>query len=392
MKVFRYDACGASLAKPKKLRGGSVRVDSHFTRPGVFPYRDESGATIMEYRPSSEVFDEKSIESWKGVPVTNGHPSDLVTADTWRRHAIGQMGDDIRQDGPMLAGSEIVHDKPAVMDVLSGKRSALSGGYWAEIDTASGVTSGDPHVPDGIRYDRVQRQIEGNHVAILPAGHARLGHEMAMRLDSTGHGVAPAEPQYRTDSEDGMEIVFGKKTYKTDSEADMTALKRDLAEHDAAEKARTDAADLAKRERDEAKGRADAAEAKLAKLPELVAAGVTERVTLEADARKVLGAEAKLDGKSPEDIRKDVRAAMETAIKAADPTAKLDGVSEDYVRGLYAGLRVDAQRADDSLAGVRIDAVIAQGTPGPVNAGAVLRAFESQRNHDLERVSAKSGK
>ncbi|MDU9703693.1 DUF2213 domain-containing protein, partial [Helicobacter pylori] len=69
--------------------------------------------------------------------------------------------------------------KDAVDKVVGRELRGLSGGYYAELHDTAGVTSGDPNVPDGIRYDRVQREIEGNHLASLHSeDDARLGTDM----------------------------------------------------------------------------------------------------------------------------------------------------------------------------------------------------------------------
>lgn len=386
-KVFRFDAPMGGVGKSKKMRGGALRVDGHFTKPGVFPYTDESGKTVMEYRPSSEVFAPASVESWKGVPITDGHPSDLVTDATWADHAIGQLGDDVRVDGDKLLASHVFQRRDAVKAVENRARGELSGGYWIDLDEVPGETKGDPHVPDGIRYDRVHRNIEGNHVASLARGDARLGRDMALRLDAKGHQITKPARAFRTDAKEStaMEIRFDGKTYDLDSEADRKALVRDIAAFETAQKARTDSVATLTTERDTLRGERDSLRAELAKVPEKVAAGVTARVALETEARTVLGAEARFDGKDA-DLAKQVRAGMEAAIKAVDPQAALDGVSEDYVRGRYASLRRDEARAAESHDGVRLAAVVAQ-SQAPYDAGAILRAAEAKQREDAAAAS-----
>lgn len=394
-KVLRFDTAGLALPglkPPKMRRDGTLRVDGHFTKPGVFPYTDAAGRTIMEYRPSAEVLAPKSMESWQGVPITDGHPADLVTSQTWREHAIGHVGDDVRVDAGKLAASLHFKRKDAVERVVKREMRGLSGGYYAELDDTPGVTAGDPNVPDGIRFDRVQREIEGNHLASLHSeDDARLGRDMTMRLDSRGNQTVRA---LRTDSERRMKITFNGKTYDLDSEGDRALLNAAIEADEADRKARTDAREALVRERDELKGKVASLETEAAKLPEKIAAGVAARAELEREGREVLG--EKFDSKlADEPLKKSIREGMEAAIKAADPTAKLEGEPDAYVRGRYAGIRVDAQRVQQSRSDFRkgVDEATRRVPPsqgGDLELGGLLdRANDAQRRFD-EQAQTKS--
>lgn len=387
-RVFRFDAPMDSLGKPRKMRGGGLRVDSKFTKPGVFPY-DEHGRTILEYRPSSEVFAPASVESWKGVPITDGHPSDLVTSDSWREHAIGLLGDNVRELEGTLATTETIHDRASVGMVVDGKRPERSGGYWAKLDSLPGVTLGDPHVPDGIRYDRVQREIEGNHVAILPRGDARLGRDMAMRLDAAGHQIiSQPERVFRTDNTEKttMKLDFGGKTYDLEAEADRKALARDMDAHEKAAQTRADSAAAIVKERDEIKGRLDAAEKKLAEMPAAIVAGVAARIALETEARAVLGADARFDGKTDDEVRKARRDGMVATIVADDPESKCDGLTDEYIAGRFAGVKGHTDAVVRSLGGLRMAAHDVQST-APIDIGAAFRAGQETARQSAAVIS-----
>lgn len=387
-RVLRFDVGGsiaAGLKAPKMRRDGTLRVDGHFTKPGVFPYTDSLGRTVMEYRPSEEVLSPQSIESWQGVPITDGHPADLVTSESWREHAIGHVGDDVRVDAGKLAASLHFKRKDAVDRVVKRELRGLSGGYYAELHDTPGVTHGDPNVPDGIRFDRVQRGIEGNHLASLHSeDDARLGTDMTMRLDSRGHQTLRA---LRTDSEKSMKITFNGKTYDLDDAGDRALLNAAVDADTAERKTRTDAVSTVTRERDELKGRVDALEAEAKKLPEKVAAGVAERLVLEREGAAVLG--EKFDSKlADEPLKKAIRDGMEAAIKAADPTATLDGQPDAYVRGRYEGLRTDAKRVQESRRDFRLGVdnvtrMVPANQAGDLELGGLMdRANEAERHFD----------
>src|SRR5690606_25874157 len=62
-------------------------------------------------------------------------------------------------------------------------RREVSCGYRCLVDETPGVT------PEGERYDRVQRRIRYNHVAIVPEG--RAGEAVALRMDAAGNTIPP---------------------------------------------------------------------------------------------------------------------------------------------------------------------------------------------------------
>jgi len=96
--------------------------------------------------------------------VTNDHPRDAVTADNWRQHAKGVVGKALR-DGEHLAFDLVLMDAATIADVEAGKRE-LSNGYACELAFEDGTA------PDGTAYQAVQRQIRGNHVAVVDKGRA----------------------------------------------------------------------------------------------------------------------------------------------------------------------------------------------------------------------------
>ena len=92
------------------MADGRIRVDGHLTRPGVFEYMNPDGTIRREYRPPEEVFSPEAMESFIQIPVTNGHPSTLLTSKTAREHAVGSVGENIRRDGDWLAAPFVVYD------------------------------------------------------------------------------------------------------------------------------------------------------------------------------------------------------------------------------------------------------------------------------------------
>ena len=144
---------------------GRIRVDGVLTRAGVFLYRNPDGSERREYRPPGEVFKQDSLKTFADVVVTDDHPPVMVDASNARQFAVGHVSGDPRRDGDLVIGRLTVMDATTIAK-LEGGKVALSCGYEVDLESVSGVT------PEGDRYDAVQRNIRGNHVAIVETGRA----------------------------------------------------------------------------------------------------------------------------------------------------------------------------------------------------------------------------
>lgn len=148
--------------------GYLIAVKSSLARTGIQEYRAyELGMTdadplkiIRLMRTEEEVFDAASVKSFENVPLTIEHPSELITAANWPTYAKGEVRD-VARDGQFLTGTVIVKSQEAIDAIQSGK-SQLSNGYIFDLDMTPGAG-----------FDGHQRNIRGNHVAIVDA--ARCG-------------------------------------------------------------------------------------------------------------------------------------------------------------------------------------------------------------------------
>ncbi len=175
------------IAGTKTRDDGSLLADARIARTGIQEYLGrEVGkpdmASVKVYRPGSEVFSADTMKSAAHRPVTNEHPRDMVTADTWKGVAVGQTGDEITGEGIYIRVPLMVSDGPTIKAIASGKRE-LSAGYTCELDWTAGKT------PTGEAYDAVQRNIKINHVAIVDAG--RAGKEVRIGDSANSWGVSP---------------------------------------------------------------------------------------------------------------------------------------------------------------------------------------------------------
>lgn len=320
-RYFVVDA--RNLSKAKRTPQGGLRVDANLTRTGIFEYRNPDGSVRREYRPQEEVFSQDALDSFRGVPVTVGHPG-AVTADNWREHSVGHVGDSVRADGNFARAEVIVQDAATVKSIERGDLAELSCGYDVDIDPTAGDFEGQ-------RYDCIQRNMRGNHVALLPVGRGRAGNEVALRLDSNGDEIDYTRTTMPDDvvkpAETTTKIKTDKIEVRVDGQADIDHLQAEC--------------DTLRADKDTIQSRFDAA---VKSIPGLVA----ERVSLVLQAQEVLGKEFKHDGLSTREIQ-------EAVIKAKRPEMKLDGKSIDYVSAAFemAFGVADTTPPHESLSGVR---------------------------------------
>lgn len=154
---------------------GFLVVPGTLARTGIQEYRahelglDADGVDPMRvirlHRPSDEVFGDDSMRSFESKPVTVDHPKEAVNADNWKQYAVGEVRD-VQRSAELMTGTVIIKDASAIEAMQSGKVE-LSNGYSFNLDMTPGTTH------DGKAYDGVQRNIRGNHVALVDA--ARCG-------------------------------------------------------------------------------------------------------------------------------------------------------------------------------------------------------------------------
>ena len=172
--VMHYDL--ATLAPPERLANGFLRAQGRIARIGPQVYVDVDGKQHTELRLPEEVFDAASLHSFAMVPLTNGHPPVLLDATNSKAYQVGSLGEHLTHDEEHVIAPLMVTDKVAI-DAIERGRQQLSNGYQCDLDPTQ--------APDLIAkwgpYDFIQRNIRGNHVALVDV--ARAGPTAALRLD-----------------------------------------------------------------------------------------------------------------------------------------------------------------------------------------------------------------
>lgn len=345
MSVNRYDqvdapewCTSAFTMTPEGYLTGKACV----TNIGVFPYRLADGNIQYELRHPDDVFEEESLDSYKLKPLTNNHPIEAVNSSNIKMYQVGNLGDrPYNQDNLHVTMDMTIQEKKTIDDILAGKRQ-LSCGYSLDIVDESGDWL-------GMHYDKRQKNIRINHVAIVD--RARAGDAARIRFDSMDAELVTDTPsKIVTDAtvvadnkkpNRGKKVAENMKTVKIDSveyEAEapvIVALNTANVRIDAMQTeltAITEAKSALEAERDSHKERADALDVKIAELEanrideSLITERVAKRVELLGIA-KDNGLEIKADA-SEMDIKKAV-------IMKVYTTANLDGKDDAYINARF---------------------------------------------------------
>lgn len=184
---------------------GFLKGRAVVTNTGIFPYYVD-GEIENRLRLPEHVFDEESLESLKGVPLTDNHPSVAVDSENIKDYQVGHLGTDVRISGYYVSADIIITDAATIEKVKDGK-IALSCGYFSDIVHTSGYKWGQD-------YDSMQTNIRYNHVAIVDAG--RAGEDARMYLDNAEEFICGLKAKNRKEKpqEDNTDTKTDEKETK----------------------------------------------------------------------------------------------------------------------------------------------------------------------------------
>lgn len=295
-KFKRYDTY--SLNEAKKDENGYYHDSAIVGRVGLLTYYNADGTKRIEYRPPKEAFDENSLKTLKGVPVTHKHPSKLVNEDSYKDSSpVGAVLSEGRQDGNNIVADIIIYDLASC-----NNDRELSCGYTVETIEEAGTT------PDGEHYDAIQTNIVYNHLAVVSkgrAGNARLN------LDAEGNQCYDLNSENKKEEKSMKKINIDNKEYEVAEEVEKELSKR---------QAQCDAKDS------EIKALKDQIKADEAKFKEDFAKAVKARIELEKTAEKYKVEKA--DEMDEKTIKVEV-------IKKVFPKVSLDGKNDAYVDAMF---------------------------------------------------------
>ena len=315
----------------EKTPEGFVRASVAVTSIGVFTYRNPDGTTRRELRLPEEVFRSDSMSTLALKPMTLLHPTkdqtpeSLLNPDTVKELACGSVGHPYA-DSYRVFAEIMVTRADAIQSILDKQTLGLSCGYTCDLEWTSGNWLGQD-------YDCIQRNIQYNHVALVP--RPRAGDDATIRLDAAGApGPVPSE-YLTTEKEPNMDykkVNLDGVEYQAEAQV-ITALTKAreqvAALNSQIDQLRTDAADSANKvstlegERDSLKERLDQAEKDM---KDKMDRAFKTRLDL-MDKARAAGCEVRSDMSEGE-----LKAAV---IAKKFPQAKLEGKDEAYINARF---------------------------------------------------------
>lgn len=363
-----------SLTSRRMTDEGYMIAPGNLARTGVQEYRafelglDADGMNPMKvirlHRPAEEVFNPASMASFESKPITIEHPKETVTADNWSELAKGEVRD-VTRSGDLMTGTLLVKAKDAIEALQAGKVQ-LSNGYTFELDMTPGTTA------DGRTYDGVQRNIRGNHVALVDA--ARCGSACKIADSEINH-----EPKGKTMPDAKRKVTVDGIPLEVEDTAagviETLTTQRNEA-RDALAKLQPTAAKAAELQTALDKANADIEQLKKDVItPAARDAMVADWSVMLATAKRLVP-EITTDGKTCHAIRREVIA----TVSGKDATAKavvdavlagkaLDAADEEHVRATFNALAASVKTEAGDAAATAGDSALAAALVGDAVAG-----------------------
>jgi len=178
----KAEANASAMDKREYDTNGWFEVkDNPLSKMGIFQYSGGSISPECEqdkiynvYRPAEELSTEECINSFKLLPWIDNHvmlgSEDEGLTPAEAKGIQGVIGEDVYFDGEYLKGNIKVFSE-AMSNLIANGKKELSCGYRCRYEYAPGVY-------DGVAYDYLQREIRGNHLALVEQG--RMGSDVAV--------------------------------------------------------------------------------------------------------------------------------------------------------------------------------------------------------------------
>lgn len=176
------------MTAQKVDQNGYITIEGNpISKVGVFPYSgaqvghpdpSRHGEIFMVYRPQEELESEETIESFKLLPWINEHemlgiedesaPADgtaqQIKTSPEQKGIEGMIGEKVFFDFPYLRGNLRILSSSLKGNIKRGKVE-LSPGYRARYEFTPGEFEGQ-------KYDAIQRDLRGNHLALVDDGRS----------------------------------------------------------------------------------------------------------------------------------------------------------------------------------------------------------------------------
>jgi len=215
--AFSYAMDYADTAREEDFNGYVTIARNPITRAGVFQYAGHSLPDAEDpskiynvYRPLEEVSSPEALKSMALLPIINEH--EMLGEGYQRgpedRGVHGTTGEEILIEGLDVLAPIRIFSRALKKLIESGKKG-LSLGYRCRFEKIAGEFN-------GMRYDYIQRDIRGNHLALVNEGRsgtAVLDHhwafdhfDLALANEEADMAVKETENK-QTDAQDAAEMT-----------------------------------------------------------------------------------------------------------------------------------------------------------------------------------------
>lgn len=207
------DAEVSESAREYDINGWPEVRDNPLTKVGVFEYLGSQISPDLEpdriykvYRPEEELNNEETIKSFRLRPFIDEHVMlGEGGMEAEKKGIAGVIGENVYFKDGYLRGNLKIFSKKLQNLIDKGKKE-LSIGYRCLYDIVKGVYNGE-------HYDAIQRNIRGNHVALVAEGRAGkdvhvLDGKLTFTFDSKE--IIMAEEMVRKQSTEDAELSLEK--------------------------------------------------------------------------------------------------------------------------------------------------------------------------------------
>lgn len=313
---------------------GFLVVPARISRTGIQDYfageldneSTEPMKVVRLFRPAEEVFSQDSIDSLKNKTITDDHPQESVDAENCKTVSVGHSGSEIVQDGDFLTADFHITDADTIKKIEQGKVE-VSVGYSSDIEYIEGVTD------TGDKYDAIQRNIRGNHIAIVEKGRAGSLVKISdnLKKDSTMK-VNINDVDFEFEDQAGQAVISLQRKLR-DAEAELEKKKvEDEDEEEAKKKLEDEDEKKEVKDMDEMKAKLDDAKSKIL-TDSQVENLLNDRIKFIEDAKKV--SDVDLSGKTKEEIVKAI-------VADKCPKVNIEDSSKEYLQTRFDILVEDA--------------------------------------------------
>jgi len=293
-----------------------------------------------------DVFDELSIKTLAGIPVTNAHPEEPLNADNTNKYLVGFSGDSPQKIDEFIKSTFTITDGKTIKDIMVEGKEEVSCGYFCDSIEAPGIWN-------GLEYDAIQKNIRYNHIAVVDRG--RAGPKVRIKLDSAD--AVLVEDSKKSSLEFENDINSEKsvpKSFTKEEKITMAKITIDSVEYEVSESlaqivstkiSKIDSLgkeiESAKKNLDELSGKSEALSAELKKrddeIKELKEKKLSDKEILaRADelnsvvefAKETLGDAFNADQFDIAKVKKEI-------VQSLNPEMNLDGKSEAWLDGAF---------------------------------------------------------